>query len=170
LPKKQGQRNDAVLPICQWLKAIPELRDSQAKELKAIVREWHKRAYDVIGTKPFTDTWRDFVHTWKRVKWPKGEVMLKYAVKQAMETVDIPPEANEYDSPEVSFLLRICYQLQLAVGDNPFFLASRTAGGIVGVCHRTAYKLLEMFVEDGKLQLVEKHTTKKAPRYRYITT
>ena len=168
LPKEHGQRNDAVFPLCQWLKAIPELRGLSAKELKPIVVEWHRRAYPVIGTKAFDSTWRDFVHAWKRVKWPKGDVMLSQAVKRVLENKTVLPEAEEYDSEEARFLLKLCYELQQGMGDEPFFLASRTAGGIVGLSHRTAYKLLEMFMEDGKLKLIEGHTSKKAPRYRYI--
>lgn len=168
LPQKQGQRNDAVFPLCQWLKGIPELRDLPAREHKPIVKEWHGRAYDVIGTKPFTDTWKDFVHAWKRVKWPKGNVMLSQAVKKALRAEAVLPEAEEYDIPEARLLLRVCYELQQGMGDKPFFLASRIAGGIIGVSHRTAYKLLEMFVEDGKLQVIEEYTKKKATRFRYI--
>jgi hypothetical protein len=168
LPKKVGQRNDAVFPFCQWLRAIPELRSLPTKELKPIVREWHKKAYPVIGTKSFTVTWADFVHAWKRVKWPKGDIMLSQAVKRVLEGKTILPEAEEYDTEEARFLLKVCYELQQGTGDEPFFLASRTAGGIIGISHRWAYKLLEMFVADGKLDCVEKHTTKKAPRYRYI--
>lgn len=168
LPKNQGQRNDAVFPLCQWLRAIPELRGLPAKELKPIVREWHKQAYTVIGTKPFDDTWRDFVHAWKRVKWPKGDVMLSQAVKRVLEGKTVLPEAEEYDTEEARFLLKLCYELQQGMGDEPFFLASRKAGGIIGLSHGKAYKLLEMFVADDKLEVIEQHTTKKAPRYRYI--
>ncbi|UCC22070.1 MAG: bifunctional DNA primase/polymerase [Planctomycetota bacterium] len=168
LPKKKGQRNDAVFPLCQWLKAIPDLRDLRAKKLEPIVREWHRRAYGVIGTKPFSDTWADFVHAWKRVKWPKGDVMLSQAIKRVLEGKTILPEAEEYDTEEARCLLKLCYELQQGVGDRPFFLASRTAGGFVGLSHRKAYKLLETFVEDGKLDPVEKHTATKATRYRYI--
>lgn len=168
LPKKKGQRNDAVFPLCQWLKALPELRNLPAKELKPIVKEWHKRAYPVIGTKNFTVTWADFIHAWSRVKWPKGDVMLSQAVKKALEGKTVLPEIDEYDTEEARLLLKVCYELQQGMGDSPFFLASRKAGGIIGLSHRAAFKLLEMFVADGKLELVQTHTTRKAPRYRYI--
>jgi hypothetical protein len=168
LPHKQGQRNDAVFPLCQWLKALPELRNLPAKELKPIIKEWHKKAYPVIGTKNFTITWADFVHAWKRAKWAKGDIMISQAVKRVLAGKTALPEAEEYDSEEARFLLKVCYELQQGVGDKPFFLASRDAGGIVGLSHRVAYKLLEMFVADGKLELVQAHTTTRAPRYRYI--
>jgi hypothetical protein len=168
IPNAKGQRNDAVFPFCRWLKAIPEIKDLPLKQLKPIVQYWYEQANPVIGTKKFTVTWADFVHGWKRVKWPKGDVMLSQAIKRALELKDVPREAGEYDSEEARLLLRVCYQLQQGAGSNPFFLASRTAGGIIGMSHRWAYKLLEMFVTDEKLQVVEEHTTTKAPRYRYL--
>ncbi len=167
-PTKEGQRNDAIMPLCQWLKAIPELKDLSAKALKPIIKQWHEQAYNVIGTKPFTDTWRDFVHAWKRVKWPKGDVMLAQAIRMALKSEKKLPEEQEYDTEEAQYLLRVCYFLQEIIGNEPFFLASRTAGGILGISRRDAYKLLEMFVADEKLKLIEKHTSRKAPRYRYI--
>lgn len=168
LPKRPGQRNTAVFPFCRWLKAIPELRDLPARELRPIVKEWHKRAHPVIGTKPFSATWADFVHGWKRVKWPKGDVILSHAVKRVLEGKTILPDADEYDLEEARFLLKVCYELQQGMGDKPFFLASRTAGGLVDLSHKKAYKLLEMFVADGKLEIVQRHTTERAPRYRYV--
>lgn len=168
LPEKQGQRNTAIFPLCRWLRGIPVLRDLPARELKPIVQEWHKRAYPVIGTKPFSTTWADFVHGWKRVKWPKGDVILSHAVKRVLEGKTILPDADEYDLEEARFLLKVCFELQQGMRDKPFFLASRTAGGLVNLSHKAAYKLLEMFVADGKLEIVQRHTTEHAPRYRYV--
>ena len=53
LPTGIGQRNRCIFTFCQWLKAIPELCDRQAKDLRSVVQDWHARAYPVIGTKPF---------------------------------------------------------------------------------------------------------------------
>ena len=94
--------------------------------------------------------------------------MLSQAIKRAMEGKTVLPEAERYDTEEARFLLKLCYELQQGVGNEPFFLASRKAGGILGISHESAYKLLEMFVEDEKLELVQKYTTTKANRFRYI--
>lgn len=168
VPQKTRRRNCTIFTFCQWLKAIPELRDLPAGELKSIVRRWHEKAYSVIRTKPFSRTWMDFVHAWGRVKWPKGDVMLEQVVRKALANTAVLPAAEEYDTEEARLLLKVCFELQRAVGNRPFFLASRTAGGIIGESHTTAYKLLEMFVADGKLKLVERHTRTRAPRYQYI--
>jgi hypothetical protein len=169
LPKQEGERNRAVFIFCQWLKAMPELRDLPAKDLKPIVLDWHNRASPVVGTKSFSVTWADFIHAWKRVKWPKGEPVLDHAIQRALEDKLNPPESVEYDKPEVQLLLRVCYQLQQGMGEQPFFLAVRKAGQIIGLSHTEAGKYLEMFVEDGRLDIVEQYTTRKANRFRYIS-
>ena len=41
LPTDAGQRNRCILTFCQWLKAIPKLRDRTAAQLKPVVQKWH---------------------------------------------------------------------------------------------------------------------------------
>ena len=169
IPQKLRTRNDNILVFCQWLKGIREMRDLEAIELKPAVRLWWERAYDNIETKPFTDTWADFVHAWKRVKWPKGNIVLEQAVKKALEATTVLPELEQYkDIPEAVFLGTIFYELQQIMGDKPIFLASRKGQGIVGVSHKTVLKWTEMFEADGILVKVEEHTEFAATRYRYI--
>jgi hypothetical protein len=167
IPQKLKTRNDNIFVFCQWLKGIIEMRDLEAIELKPVVRLWWEQAYDNIGTKPFMDTWADFVHGWKRVKWPKG--VLEKAVKKALEAETVLPELEQYkDIPEAVFLGTIFYELQQIMGEKPIFLASRKGQGIVGVSHATILKWTEMFEADGILVKVKEHTKYAAPQYRYI--
>ena len=87
-PKEEGQRNTAIFDFCRYLKAIPELAPLEAKELKPIVTLWHEKALPVIGTKPFSETWAEFLYGWPRVKYPKGEDTLKKAVQKALDAQD----------------------------------------------------------------------------------
>lgn len=167
LPQEAGQRDRCIFTFCQWLKAIPEVRGRTAAELKSIVRRWHTTAYPVIGTKPFDDTWADFVYGWKRVKWRKG-ILLERAVQQAREDTQNPPEAQSYDDPRTQLLVRLCWQLQQSRGDQPFYLSLRTAGEILGVSHISAGKKLEMLMADGLLAIAAAHTNIFATRYKYI--
>ncbi len=166
-PSTVGERNEYIFPFCQWMKGIPELAGLPTKKLKPIVREWHKRALPVIGTKPFVETWSDFVVGWNRVKWPKGEA-LKKVVQAALEAQDTLPEAEEYDSTKVQLLVRICYEFQKLQGKEPFWLSCYDAGKSVGVSHTKANDWLEMLVADEILELVKKNTTEYATRYKYI--
>lgn len=169
IPQKLHTRNDNIFVFSQWLKGLREIRDLEAIELKTVVRLWWDRAYDSIETKPFTDTWADFVHAWKRVKWPKGNIVLEQAVEKALETTTVLPELEQYkDIPEAVFLGTIFYELQQTMGDKPIFLASRKGQGIVGVSHKTVLKWTEMFEADGILDKVAEHTESTAPRYKYI--
>ena len=61
-PDKSGYRNFLIFQFYRWLKSMPEFEKLRAKAVKSLCREWHQRALPVIGTKPFDDTWADFVH------------------------------------------------------------------------------------------------------------
>ena len=167
-PKTEGQRNKKIFYFCRWLKGVPELADLPVKELKPIVREWHQKALPVIGTKSFMDTWADFTYGYKRVKWPKGDDTLEKAVQLALKAQDILPEAEDYDSTEGQYLIRICYELQKLQGKEPFWLSCRSAGGILGVSHETANKYLQMLVTDDVLKVLKEHTSNEATRFKYI--
>jgi hypothetical protein len=167
LPKSENQRNRKIFEFCRRLKAIPEFADCKAKQVKSIVNNWHKMALSVIGTKPFDKTWADFVYGWDRVKWPQGDDTLKKAVELALDAKD-RPEAEQYDSIEVQLLIRVCYELQQLQGEEAFWLSCHSAAGILGVSHTEANKMLQMLVADEILKVVEKNTTTKATRYRYI--
>lgn len=166
LPFHAGQRNRCCLDLARRLKAIPSLANRPARDLRAIVQDWHARALAVIGTKPFEETWADFVYAWKRVKWPHG-VTLAAAVQKATDNTETPPEAANYDDPKNQLLLRICWQLQQLHGVEPFYLSLRTAGGLADLSHTEAAKRMEMFMEDGHLAIATAHTNIKATRYRY---
>lgn len=168
LPKKEGERNKKIFDFCRWLKGIPELAELPAKELKPIVKQWHKEALPVIGTKPFTKTWADFAYGWTRVKYPKGDDTLKKAVTKALNAKDSLPESKEYDSPEVQLLVRVCYELQQLTAPEPFWLSCRSAAGILGVSPTWANKLLQMLVVDEVLKIIEKNTATRATRYEYV--
>lgn len=167
LPQDTGERNANVFTFCQWLKGIVELRGCPAAELKHIVRQWHRAAYSVIGTKAFDTTWEDFVYGWKRVKWPKG-IVLGRAVQTAREDTENPPEAQDYEDSRTRLLVRVCWQLQRVHGGEPFYLSLRTAGEILDVSHTAAAKKLEMLMADGLLAIASAHTRRLATCYRYI--
>jgi len=167
LPIDTGQRDRCVFTFCRWLKAIPELRDRSAAELRPTIQKWHTRAYPAIGTKPFEATWKDFVYGWKRVKWPRG-MLLDAAFQKALEDTKTPPEAATYEDPRNQLLVRICWQLQQVHGNQPFYLALRTAGSLLDLSHTEASKRLEMLMADGILVIATPHTNIFATRYRYI--
>lgn len=168
LPKAGGRRNRAVFELCRALRAIPDVRDTDPKELRPIVQAWHKAALPVIGTKPFEETLIDFLKGWARVKFPRGAEPIREAFEAGMQ--HIPAAAAAYEQEPVRLLLALCTELQRRAGDSPFYLDVRTAGRLLGVPHPTAWRWLFLLQADGHLIEVEKGgaSTRRASRYRYI--
>ncbi len=167
-PSTVGQRNRAVFELARTLKAIPALADAAVGDLRDILWRWHERALPIIGTKPFDETWADFVAAWPRVRFPKGQEPMTQIVERANAS-PLPSAAERYDAAETRRLVAICRELQRACGDAPFFLSCRTAGRLVGLDHATAWRRLGMLVADGVLIMAQTGTTRRATRYRYAS-
>lgn len=166
-PSRLSQRNRLLFELARTLKAIPALAGVAVAELRDIVRRWHERALPVIGTKPFDETWADFVAAWPRVQFPKGQEPMKLIVRRA-DASPPPGVAKRYDAPQTRRLIAICQELQRAHGNSPFFLACRTAADLLEMDHATAWRRLEMLVADGVLVVVQSGTTQRATRYHYV--
>jgi len=169
LPTSPGMRNNRVFELARTLKAIPKLSGANDTDLRPYVRYWHRQALPFIATKPFEETWIDFLKGWSKVKFPKGTEPMVEILKRA---VDAPPpkEAGEYDDSRLKFLVSLCRELQRASGDAPFFLSCRKVEELVGVSFKSASRWLFMLVKDGVLELVKQGTMKnrQASRYRYL--
>jgi len=168
LPSAVGRRNNQVFDLARALKAT-ELADVDSRGLRSIVREWHRRALPVIGTKPFEETWINFLRAWPRVKHPKGTGPMAQIFARAVKAT-IPQVAERYEQPQLRLLVSLCRELQRAAGDSPFFLAVRTAGRLLGVDTSTAWRWLFLLEQDGILMVEVRgdQRTRKATRYRYI--
>ncbi|MCC7316499.1 MAG: bifunctional DNA primase/polymerase [Planctomycetes bacterium] len=165
LPNGRGQRNSRIFALARGLKAIhPE---AAFGDLRPIVRNWHIRARSVIQTKEFEDSWADFVYAWPRVKHPTGKGLIQRVSERARRCA-LPQEAASYRQAELRNLVSLCRELQREAGDQPYFLASRTAGEAIGVSWKTACRWLGMLVADGVIAVVESHGARRATRYRYL--
>jgi len=164
LPQDEGQRNRAVFQFARRLKGIPELAGAEALQLAAIVREWHRRARPVIGTKPYADTLADFVHGWDRVKKPVALDYLRRVYERA-ELVRI----DGLDDERLSRLAGMCKVLQEDTGDSgPFYLAQRDAAKPFGVHCTTAGKWLGLLEKLGIIRTVTRGSGIWATRFRYV--
>ena len=165
-PDRVGQRNRAVFELARALKAVPGLADAPVGDLRDTVRRWHEQALPIIGTKPFDETWADFVAAWPRVRFPKGQEPMTLIIQRA-DASPPPAVAELYDAPQTRRLITICRELQRASGDGPFFLSCRTAGLLLGLDQTTAWRRLGMLVVDDVLLVVQNGTKRRATRYRY---
>ena len=164
-----GQRHRMVFELARAIKTIPALADAAFDELKPIVQRWHTLAKSRMRTKAFEESWFDFCEAWPKVKFPKGKEPIVMMFSQAIEN-ELPEVAKQYEQQELRQLVALCRELQRADGTAPFFLAARTAGGLLDVTHTTAWRWLRGLQHDGILKEVEKgnQATRKASRYRYL--
>jgi Bifunctional DNA primase/polymerase, N-terminal len=169
LPTGIGRRNDCVFKLARWLKAIPAVADADPRRLKPIVQRWHSKALPYISTKPFTETWIDFLHSWANVKFPKGTEPMAQIFEKALEA-ELPRVAEQFDDERLQLLVSLCRELQRASGDGPFYLSARTAGRHLKVDHMTAWRWLFLLQAEHILKAITvgDAKTQKATRFRYI--
>jgi hypothetical protein len=169
LPTGPGQRHRQVFKLARALKAIPALVDADPRDLKPLVRQWHKAALPFITTSAFEETWIDFLKAWPNVRFPLGSDSMAELLAKVLQ-MDPPEVARQYEQAELRLLVSLCRELQRAAGEGPFYLACRTAGRWLDVDHSTANRWLFLLVRDGVLAEVSKGgpQTKKASRYRFL--
>lgn len=168
LPNGSGQRHRLVFEFARKVKAIPELSDAKAVDLEGVVRAWHKVAIPNISTKPFEETWIDFLKAFPRVRFPAGEEPMQ-KILEAAKRRSPPSAAAKYEQPRLKLLVSICAELQRAAGDGEFFLACRTAAKLIGVDHMTANRWLFLMTSEKVLTETQKGTLRpqRASRYRF---
>ncbi len=169
LPNGVSQRHRLLFDLARELKAIPGLADAPGTALRKVIKVWHKRALPYIQTKAFEETWFDFLESWDKVKYPKGEGPMAEAMAKAVKA-ELPNVAQQYEQNELRLLVALCRELQRGCGEGPFFLSTRTAGSLLDVNHTTASRWLKGLCHDGILRLVERGSqeTRKASRFRYL--
>ncbi len=170
LPLVIGQRNHRIFHLAREFKAIEPLNNANIGDLRPYVKEWHKRALSVIGTKPFEETWADFVIAWGNVRFPIGQGAIETAFARAHTAAPPQRVVELYEDNTIILLAKICRELQLMAGDRDFFLDCRTAGRLIGVHHSTAWRYFVALVADRVLLPGEKGSalTRKASRFRFV--
>jgi len=171
LPNGPGQRRRKIFEFCRHLRAIPECKDQPARAFRECVIEWHSRALDVIETKPFEDSWFDFLEAWDDVKFPIGAGVIDDIFADA-EKQPLPTIALQYDSPEIRRLIRLLKTLQDRAddqGDDRFYLSGDVAARLLGMSRDRSFRYLKGLIREGVLELVAHHVPlKRARRFRYL--
>ncbi len=167
LPTRQQQREGLTLSLARGLKFDCGLEGKTIGDLVPIVKQWWKRAQPVIGTQPFSATLADFNRSWKRARIPLFGAGLQTVLEAAR--ANPVPGADEFDEPEAQLLLAICRQL--AGPSGVFYLSAVAAGRLLSMHPMQVYRLLELFVDLGWLEVVRKGKQglgQPATRYRWI--
>ena len=165
LPKQPGQRNQQVFQLARALQGISAFADADPRQLRSIVKKWHTQALDHISTKPFEETWFDFLYGWPRVMIPMRLNLLEDAMILGKQNCASEPE---YDQESLRDLVALCRGLQAIVGTKPFWLSTRTAGRVLGVDHMTAWRWLFLLEQDGWIKTKTKGNRLRATRYVYL--
>lgn len=173
LPRGYGTRNRKVFELARTLRSLPQFANVDARELRPIVREWHRRALPTIRTKAFEETWIDFLKAWPRVRHPKGTEPMMEMFQRAVENERPRIAVAQYPENErLQILVALCRELQRAAGEEPFYLSCRKAGELFSVSHTEAARWLFLLESDEILRVATKGGTKtnrrNATRFRYL--
>jgi hypothetical protein len=173
LPKRHGIRNRKIFDFARALKSLPQFSDADPKNLREFVQKWHKRALPYIRTKEFEEIWIDFLKAWPKIRHKLGDELMEQIFEKAVKLEPPNVAVEKYPAnPKVQILVSLCRELQRAAGENPFYLAARTAGRLLGVSHMQANRWLFLLESDGILRIVCKggtaETARKATRFKYI--
>ncbi len=171
-PTGPGQRHRKIFEIARRLKSIPRLVDIEARHFRPFVRKWHEMAKNVIRTKEWEETWIDFLEGWDRVRKPSGEGLMNEILEKVEHEFDengVPARPRIiFDNPKARLLYGICRELQLVVGEQPFFLSTDTVAELLSVSKKTAWAWLKTLEHERVIELVYKGHTGRASEYRFI--
>jgi hypothetical protein len=170
LPSGPGQRHRCLFRLARALKADPAWRDAAFPALRPVVEEWHHLALPRVRTKPFVDSWADFISAWELVRFPEGSGPAEEALARAAAA---PPPARAvalYGGGAIVVLAGVCRELQALAADGWFYLDCRRAGELIGTSHVQAWKHLKVLCADGILEGGAKGSQAggKANEYRYV--
>ena len=166
LPKTVRERNKKLFSLARKIRGIDELSSFSMAELKPFVRDWHQCALPDISTKPFDETWADFVRGWPKIKEPHPMIIERSSL--AAEGMYEPTLCKEYDSSAAKHLIKICMVLAKRESSGVFYLSCRDAGLVANISFKRAADILNMFVIDEVLILELKGgRSGQASRYRF---
>lgn len=171
VPNSPHNNNHHLFTLARGVKALEkqEGRNHSRERLRAIFDEWHLRATTFLRPGQTKEEYFiEFLDAYKRVKYPLGSVIVPKAWKLAQEQ-PLPCEANQFENRDLKLLIALCWQLQRLVGNQPFYLSSRTCQSLLGHdSHTTAAKWLRALCVLQIIQEVEKGNRVRATRYRYV--
>ncbi|MFN7140843.1 MAG: bifunctional DNA primase/polymerase [Limisphaerales bacterium] len=170
-PKQIHTNNGLLFTLARGILSLEHQRGSPftPEELKAAFNEWHCRSLPYLRPDQTKEEyWIEFMNARKCAKVPIGQEAIQPIWEQAQR--EFPPEADRFETRELKLLVSLCWHLQKAAGDKPFYLAGRTFERLIGnKCGKTIATWLRYLTEHEQiLQLAERGTTKRAARYRYL--
>lgn len=170
LPHAFRNRRHRLFELARRIRVDPQLRDVPIHELRPLVAEWHRRALPFIRTKPFDETWADFVEGFSNVDLARCGDAAAMAMAAA-DAKELPPEALRYVTPLIQRLVALCAELGRCSAEGAtFFLSCRKAAAVLETSdYKSVARWLQMLVADRLLVELVKggpHNN-KATRYEW---
>lgn len=168
VPCEAGVRNHCLFLLAKRLKSMRSLGGVAPEYLEPVMRSWHARA--VLGpmrTKGWEESWCGFLAAWRNVG-PCRDGLTPEALREYV--FEMVPLGNPY-SRRPGDVLRtrlVCQRLQEASGVEPFHLASRLLGEILGIGHNASATILRDLVQSGDLVLVVNGDFKRRQAAEYV--
>jgi hypothetical protein len=153
-------------------------RPGGVKACRPWVQRWCELVKPVIGEMRFIDAWAEFVAVFRKVRLSAAEDALNVSWERASQAT-LPDWALDAYGGDVTIvrLILLCRELQRhadEIGEPEFYLACRSAGRKLNVCHMTAWKYMRILVADEVLEITTPgepgRVGGRATRYRYLKT
>jgi len=177
VPTEERQNHRLLFDLARWVKKFERDNGKQyePEEMKILFFDpWYEKAKKtgfLRETNTKDDYWFEFQESYEAAKYHLGEKVLRDTWTRTLN-LPLPSEASRYESLEVKRLVSWCRQLQLAAGDNPFFLSARTVQAFFRLtAPMQAWRRLQGLRRDGLLEEAEKGTqgeNGRATRWRYL--
>jgi hypothetical protein len=164
-----GQRHDGIKLFVRHLKAISDLVDLPADDLRPFLEEWFKMSLPNTRDKDFGTTWGDFRYFWEECRFPYGTGVTE-AFERAVAADPPPCAVQKYGRHSLKTrLAALCRELQKGAGDAPFYLGGEKAGELLEVNSVQGWRWLKRLCADGILDPVSKGSRGTgASEYRYL--
>ncbi|AQT68780.1 hypothetical protein STSP2_01953 [Anaerohalosphaera lusitana] len=163
--------NHDIFVLCQYLRGLGIPKNIDEDQLEDIFYHCYEQLEDILldedgDTLSEDEAWSQFIEVWPKIRIPKGFSFQK-AVDKAKK-MDTPLEIEIFSDERLILLGKVCYQLQLMVGDGLFWLSGYDAGKILGISQPRARRFLKTLVDQEILELVKSGNRRKASEYRYL--
>ena len=165
LPKKLRERNGCLLNLARGMKFNLGMGEFPIEKLRPFVQQWHQLALPVIGTKPFVETWADFLHAFKGAKYPLGTDAVDEAARH-VDAENLPAFTDKYDEIGTKILVALCFEMAKRNGGY-FFLSTHDAAPRVRLTPGEVWRRFRMLEDEGLIKVVERGNRRRATRYRW---
>jgi len=173
IPQNEHENYRTLFLLARGMKALALARGREwtMREIEALAfTPWYEQNRHLRPEQTRAEYLSEFLRGYDLVRHPLGDGVLD-ATWAKSATIEPPPIARQFVSPEMQRVVTWCSLLQAVAGAEPFYLSVRLLQGKLRLgSPRAASAILRRLVEVGILAEVEKggRQTNRATRFRYL--